>query len=224
VALPPSIPTSFVPKQPVVATRRQRASTSVFAIIAYFVAGVALVAAGLVFAYQAYLTNVRTAKEQQLTSAEAQVNIEVVKDYIRLRNRFRATESLLDGHVAASQFFDVLETLTLQNVRFQALQLAVSEDRSASIEMRGVAKSFNALAAESSAFAAEKRIKRAIFSDIAVDKSGIVTFILRAELDPSLLIAGGVGAAPAIPETPAPSAPNVAPSSPATTTASTTTL
>ena len=54
--------------------------------------------------------------------------------------------------------------------------------------MQGVARSFNALAAESAAFAQDKRIKRAIFSSITADKGGLVRFSLRAELEPKILV------------------------------------
>ncbi len=55
--------------------------------------------------------------------------------------------------------------------------------------MNGVARSFNALAAQSNAFSDEKRIKRAIFSGITLDqKSGNVSFSLKAELDPALIV------------------------------------
>lgn len=187
MALPPSIPTSFVPKQPVLASRRVRAGSNFLAIIGYFILAAAVVASGLVFGYKLYLDSVRASKTQKLTVAEASIDQATVEEYVRLRDRFRATRSLLDSHVAASAFFDTLETITLQNVRYQSLQLAVAPDRSAMIEMKGTAKSFNALAAESSAFAGEKRIKRAIFSDITVEKNGTVSFALRADLDPSLL-------------------------------------
>lgn len=210
MALPPSIPTSFVPKQPVTTTRRQRVSSSVPALIGYFIAGVALVAAGLVFGYQFYLGTVRDAKAEKLRVAEAGINAATVEDFIRLRNRFRAAETLLDTHVRGTQFFDVLEQLTLQNIRFQSLELHIAADRSADITMHGIAKSFNALAAESAAFAGEKRIKRAIFSDIAVDKAGTVTFTLNADLEPSLLIAAMPDALP-VPEPEAPAEPAIAP-------------
>lgn len=187
MALPPSIPTSFVPKQPVLTTRRTRASSSLLAIIGYFILAVAVVAAGLVFGYQTYLKSVHASKAQKLATAEASIDQATVEDYVRLRDRFRGTRSLLDSHVVASSFFDTLEAITLQNVRYQSLHLTVAEDRTAEIVMQGTAKSFNALAAESSTFAGEKRIKRAIFSDITVEKNGTVSFSLHAELDPALL-------------------------------------
>jgi Tfp pilus assembly protein PilN len=187
VALPPTIPTSFVPKQPVATQpRRSRARNGIFYYGGLFILGAAIVGALLTFGYKTYLDTVRTARKATLEAAEKHINRTEVEDFLRLRNRIRVADTLINQHVVSSQFFDVLEGITLQNVRFQSLILSIGEDRTAKIEMHGMARSFNALAAESAAFAAEKKIKRAIFSSITADKNGVVSFTLRAELDPKL--------------------------------------
>jgi hypothetical protein len=192
-----------------------------------------LLAAAAAFAGQKYLEGVATAKESRLKSVEQGINRESVEDFIRLRNRLTAGKTLLDRHVELTRFFDALEAVTLQNVRFSSLSLSVAEDRTATISMEGSARSFNALAAESSAFAAEKRIRRAIFSDISTERDGTVGFTLTADVDPALITsAGATGAAavvaPAQPPVtaPVPSKPAatttagaaIAPTAPATTT------
>ncbi len=149
----------------------------------------ALAGAGAVFGYQRYLEGVRNSKQVEVQTVRQSINSQVVEDFIRTRDRFTAAQDLLNNHVAVSQFFDLLESLTLQSVRFDGLTFRLAEDRSAELEMQGVARSFNALAAESSAFASEKRIKRAIFSDIRVDPvTRTVSFSLSAALDPALLV------------------------------------
>lgn len=209
MALPPTIPTSFVPKQPVTTTpRRTRAKKGVLYFIALFILGVAVVGAGLTFGYKTYIESVRTSRKAALELAEKNINPTAVEDFIRLRNRIQASKTLLNQHVVSSQFFTVLEDLTLQNVRFESLILSIGNDRSAKIEMHGVARSFNALAAESAAFAAEKRIKRAIFSGITADKNGVVSFSLKAEISPKLLTTDGLGVVTAA------QAPNIATSTP----------
>ncbi len=217
VALPPTIPTSFVPKQPVTTQpRRTRAKNGIFFYIGLFILGVAVIGAGLTFGYKTYIESVRTSRKAALELAEKNISASAVEDFIRLRNRIQASKTLLNQHVVSSQFFDVLEGLTLQNVRFQSLILSVGNDRTAKIEMHGVARSFNALAAESAAFAAEKRIKRAIFSGITADKNGVVSFSLKAELSPKLLTTDGLGLAAPV------STPNIATSTPFAPVASTT--
>lgn len=185
----PTIPTSFVPKQPVRPSQRfYKSGGNLFLLIACIALGVSLAGVAGVFAYERYLENVRESKSAAVQQAQADVDSATVEDFIRTRDRFTAAKGLLGSHVAVSQFFDLLESVTLQSVRFNSLSFILAEDRSAEIQMKGVARTFNALAAESSAFASEKRIKRAIFSDINVNANGTVSFALDADLSPNLLL------------------------------------
>ncbi len=200
MALPPTIPTSFVPKQPVAtSSRKQQSGTNIFFIVGGVIAIISVALAAGVFGYEMYLKNARDQKSANLTQAQKEVNLDTVEGFIRLKSRLNTVQNLLDQHVLLSEFFDTLESRTLQTVRFSGLSLAVEEDRSAEIKMEGVARSFNALAAQSSMIAAEKRIKRAIFSDISVNENGTVAFSLTATLDPRLITSGDV--LPGIPDT-----------------------
>ncbi|HEX2792473.1 MAG TPA: hypothetical protein VHO23_02040 [Candidatus Paceibacterota bacterium] len=193
MAIPPTIPTSFVPKQPVQTTRRARTGTNVFMLVSFIVAGLALAGTVATFAYEKYLEQAHDGKAAELAAAEASISRDTVEEFLRLRDRFNATDTLLDQHVALSQFFDLLEAVTLTNVQFGTMSLIVDEGRVATLSMSGSAASFNALAAESTAFANEKRIRRAIFSGISTNETGRVSFTLDAELDPRLVIWDGVG-------------------------------
>lgn len=189
MAIPPTIPTSFVPKQPVQTTQRARTGMNVFMLVSFVLAGLALLGTAGVFGYEKYLESAKERKAEELRAAEASISRDTVEEFIRLRDRFASSERLLDEHVTLSQFFDLLESVTLQSVSFTSLDVEVNDDRSATIGMTGVADSFNALAAESAAFAGEKRIRRAIFSDIGASATGGgVSFSLQAELDPRLVV------------------------------------
>jgi len=161
-------------------------------LIALVILGLSIVVAGGVFAYEFFLKGSREAKTAQLEAAQKAVNIDTVEEYIRLKNRLGSIETLLNGHVELSEFFTMLETRTLANVRFNSLSVSVAEDRTAEIEMSGVARSFNALAAQSTQLASERRLKRAIFSDIVVNTNCTVGFSLTAVVDPRLITSADV--------------------------------
>ncbi|MEK7510748.1 MAG: hypothetical protein AAB582_00730 [Patescibacteria group bacterium] len=197
MALPPTVPTSFVPKQPVATTRRaKRGSGSLFLTISLIVMGLAVVGAGATFAYEQILESVRDKKAAELAAAEASINRETVDEFLRLQARLDATEKLLDEHISLSRFFAVLETLTLQTVSFQSLELSITDTGDTKLTLEGTAQSFNALAAQSAAFAAERRIREAIFSDIRALPTGVVTFSLQAVIHPSLIAWEGTPLAP----------------------------
>ncbi|MGE5541060.1 MAG: hypothetical protein ACM3TU_02125 [Bacillota bacterium] len=218
MALPPTIPTSFVPKQPVTTAPHKRVSgANPFLALAYFILGVTILGCFAVFGYQFYLENVAKKKADAVNVAQQQIDQATVTDFIRLRDRFSAAKDILNEHIVLSQFFDDLEKLTLATVRFKSLTVQVTDDRKALIDMEGTARTFNALAAQSAAFASDKRIKRAIFSNITVKDGGSVEFKLSAELDPSLVLLSAASVQPA-PAAPVPTAPAATTSPTATTT------
>ena len=211
VAISPGIPTSFVPRQPVspTPTRPQRTGRDYFLMGASVLAALALLLAVGTFLYSQYLKHSLATKTAQLDQATANVNQATVEDFVHLRDRLSTGKSLLTNHIMLSQFFDDLEHLTLQNVRYDNLTITVANDHTAHVVLTGTAKNFNTLAAQSNAFAGDTRIKRAIFSDIGVTDGNAVSFKLEADLDPSLVIAGATAPAAAQPAETQPTAPVV---------------
>lgn len=191
MALSPGIPTSFVPKQPVQPVKRpMRSGTNVFLVVCLIIAGLVVALAVGTFLYGRYLDSALASKQAQLAQAQSQVDQNSVQDFVRLRDRLTTAKTLLSTHVVLSQFFDRLEALTLQNVSYSNMTLTVAGDNTAQLQMTGTAKSFNALAAQSNAFASEKSIKRAIFSNITVTNGNQVSFQLTADIDSSLILEG----------------------------------
>lgn len=185
----PTIPTSFVPKQPVrPAQRLQRSGGNIFLVASVFLLGLAVLGSVGVFLYKGYLAGIRDAKSAEVEELQKNIDTVAVEEFIRTRDRFKTANILLDTHITSSSFFDLLETITLQNVRFDSLSFTLMEERSAEILMAGTARTFNALAAQSSLFAGEKQVKRAIFSDIAVKDDDTVSFTLTATLEPELIL------------------------------------
>lgn len=191
-----------MPKQPVRATGRfQKSGGDTFLIVSFAILGIAVLACAAVFGYQQFLAGLRESKGNQVEEARKDVDSAAVESFIRLRTRFSAAEAILNERIAATAFFDVLENMTLQTVRFDSLDYKVIEDGSGEITMSGKARTFNALAAQSAEFAKEKRIKSAIFSGIGVDENtGAVSFSLTADLDREMLLL----AADQMPAAPAP--------------------
>lgn len=168
--------------------------TNLFLILALFLGGLAVIAAIGTYAYDKYLQHVLEVKAEELAVAQREVNQDQVEEFVRLRDRLVHGRELLNNHVALSQLFDVLETETLKTVKYESLKLRVADDHTAELEIEGTARSFNALAAQSNAFAAQKGIRRAIFSGIVVNQNNTVSFRLTADLDPRLVVAEDVSA------------------------------
>lgn len=167
-----------------------QSGTNVFLIISLIIAGLVAALAVGTFLYGRYLDQTLAGKQTQLAQAQSQVDENSVEDFVRLRDRLVSAKTLLNDHVVLSQFFDSLESLTLQNVRFTDMTLTVAGDNTAQLQMSGTAKTFNALAAQSNAFASDKDIKRAIFSDITLTDTKQVSFKMTADIDSKLILEG----------------------------------
>ncbi|OGG93805.1 hypothetical protein A2609_00975 [Candidatus Kaiserbacteria bacterium RIFOXYD1_FULL_47_14] len=187
--LPPTIPTSFVPRSASTASHRFHTDfTGVFDLLMYIALGISFILAIVVFSYGRILSASQSAKDTALAQAESAINPATVEEFVRLRDRLALGNTLLAGHTAFSKFFSSLGTLMPATVRFSLLHLSFDDKGKVKFEGSGVAKNFNALAAASTAFAQDGRIKDAIFSNIVVNpRDNSVSFALAAALDPKLV-------------------------------------
>ncbi|MDO8566854.1 MAG: hypothetical protein Q7R58_01735 [bacterium] len=187
MALPPTIPTSFVPR-PNAAPQKFRADFSgAFSFFGYAVLAVVFLLALGVFFYGRILLAEKASKNKALLVAEKEIDAKTVENFVRLRDRLTSSDTLLKEHVAFSGFFSSLEKILPASVRFTALHLSFNVAGATKMEGSGVAKNFNALAVASTAFAADGRIKDAIFSSIKINKDNSVSFSLAATLDRAII-------------------------------------
>jgi Tfp pilus assembly protein PilN len=185
MALPPTIPTSFVPR-PDAPHRFRTDLTGAFGFFAYAILGIVFLLAIGIFIYGRILTNEQKAKDTQLAAAQNAIDTKTAESFLRLRDRLLSANTLLNDHVAFSAFFSTMEKIIPSTVRFTSLHLLLDVNGATRLEAAGLAKSFNALASASTAFATDGRIKDAIFSGIKVNHDNSVNFMLAATLDPEL--------------------------------------
>jgi len=188
--LPPSIPTSFVPHPLGGAPRRAGSDlTGVFGAVIYVILGIVIALAVGVFFYGRILASTEEEKRAKLAEIEGSVDSVTIENFVRLHDRLASGQGLLSKHGAFSNFFAVLERIIPSTVRFSTLHVLLNEKGGgARLEASGVARNFNALAAVSSALAADGRIRDAIFSGISVSQNnGSVTFSLTATIDQKLI-------------------------------------
>jgi len=187
MALPPTIPTSFVPHSNAAPRKFRPDLTGAFGFFAYAVLIFVFLLAIGVFLYGRILAADKSAKDRELNEKVAAIDPKTVENFIRLRNRLTSSGTLLKGHIAFSTFFSSLDKIIPATVRFTVLDLSVSPSGVSRMEGTGLAKSFNALAAASAAFATDGRIRDAIFSSIRVNRDNSVSFSLVATLDSDIL-------------------------------------
>ncbi len=192
MALPPTIPTSFVPHTSTAVQRRYTFDfIGIFNVAAYLIFFLTLGLAAGVFSYAQLLEGQRKASDARLAAEQKKIDSTVAENFVRLDNRLTSATTLLNNHVAMSNFFAALGTILPATVRFSTLRLGVADVGKISIEGTGVAKNFNALAAASASFASDGRIRDAIFSRLSVNKDNSVSFSISASVDPKLVLFTG---------------------------------
>ncbi|MGH7175118.1 MAG: hypothetical protein ACREGR_02030 [Minisyncoccia bacterium] len=206
MALPPTIPTSFVPR-PNTSAPLSRASLDLsraFLLLSAFLLGLVILAALGIFLYGQYLASAQTSKDTAVASAQAQIDQNTIASFIQLQEQLLQGKTLLDQHIAYSGFFDALSSLSPSTVSYSSLTLSTNDDHSGTVAFSGTAATFNALAVLSASLATDSNIKSAIFSGIAVNQNGSVGFSVSATLAPALVEIPATGVAlPVAPAAPA---------------------
>jgi hypothetical protein len=188
MAVLPTIPTSFDPHSASTPPKKIRSDLGgAVAFFSYAILGVVFLLAISLFIYGRILSVNLARKDAALAEAEKNIDTTTVESFVQLRNRLDYSGTLLSKHVALSNFFKALENILPATVRFNSLHINVDQSGYVKLEGTGTAKTFNALAAVSTSFAQDGRIKDAIFSKITVNANNTVSFALTASLDPKLV-------------------------------------
>lgn len=188
-----NIKASFIPDRvPTSSTdnRAPRASDGgigdILILVAIVVLAAALALAAGVFLYDRFLeTNVEK-KSSQLARAEQSFEPALIEELVRLDSRLQAANQVLTRHVAPSELFNLIESLTLQSIAYSSLDYSVLEDGGIQIRLRGKAHSVNGVALQASVFGQHNAIVNPIFSNIDIVNDG-VSFEVSAQVNPTAL-------------------------------------
>lgn len=187
MAVPPTIPTSFVPHPGGSEARRSSTDlTGAFGFFAYFVFALAVFSALGVFGYDLALAKKQKVKDAAVAEAERQLDLGAVTSVIRLRDRLNSGQTLLNNHVAHSNFFQMLEGALPTNMRLSQMHIIMDPEGKVTLTAAGTAKTLNTLAQASKSLATDGRIRDAIFSSIVIGTDNAYGFNLTATLDREL--------------------------------------
>jgi hypothetical protein len=180
----PQAGASFIPKKPLGPERHSTAG--LFVLLSIFLFVLSLVAAAGVFGYEKFLTNSIANKDASLKHAESAFELDTIQTLERTDSRLTHAHELLVKHIAPSGLFDLLAGVALENVQFTNFSYLANADGTVSITLAGVGDSFSTVALQSDQFGANKYLRDVVFSGVAVDNKGNVSFSVAAKVDPSI--------------------------------------
>lgn len=185
------VPSSFIPKKAFTPNPLPTPSVGgngIIYAVCLFLFVVSLLAAGGVFAYQAYLTQTIADNGAILTKDQTALDFPAIEDLVRLDSRITQAKTLLARHVAPSSIFAFLSQETLQNVQFTTFKYDIQPDGSATIKLDGVADSFSTVALQSDQLSNSTLLKDILFTNLNTNPNGQVTFTVQATVVPALFL------------------------------------
>jgi len=190
--------TSFIPKQSVVDNPANKVSRpiSLMTTITFVVLLLSVALAGGAYGYIQLLKNEINRPCPDSTVAETtgcglKASLEkerqalddgLLVEFRRLGAKLTLAERLLDQHITALPILVLLQGETTETVRYDSLNY---NDKT--LQISGVARSYEDIAVQSNVFDKEKAISGFIFSDLNLDANGNVAFKLIITIDDKLL-------------------------------------
>ena len=104
----------------------------------------------------------------------------------KLNDRVKSAKSILAGRYSYFDFLSYLERAMLKNISVISLTVKKASGEYTA-ELDGEALSFQAVALQSDEFAKHPAVKKAIFSDLGMDKTRRVVFQVALAIDPPLI-------------------------------------
>ncbi|HVZ75822.1 MAG TPA: PilN domain-containing protein [Candidatus Paceibacterota bacterium] len=185
----PSVQASFIPKKPLNDARGGHGgAASLIFIVALLIFIASIVAAAAAFLYSGYLQSSLNSKKASLQKYQDSYDLPTIQALVRFDTRIQQARVILQKHLEPSTIFFFLAQQTLAKVQLTDFSYSIGADGTPSISLSGIADSFSTVALQSDQFGGSKMLKDVIFSDIAVNTDGTVSFKVTADVDPSLIL------------------------------------
>lgn len=194
--------TSFIPRKPLPGVQPSIASLtphkvgmggSIFMTLATIVFVVSVLSIGGVYLWKVYLLKAQADYKVQLTAKEKEFNIDQISFMKAQSSKIGLARQVLTNHIALSKIFSVIASLTSENVRFTAMDIAAPAGVNTVMQLAltGYGKNFNSVAFQSDVlnqlekYGLRSVVRNPIVSNPTVNPNGTVNFSFTAQLDPS---------------------------------------
>ncbi|MEI6396659.1 MAG: hypothetical protein WCO48_01120 [Candidatus Taylorbacteria bacterium] len=192
--------TSFIPRKSLtpastVAPAKQQ-NTSILLLIGVFVFVISILAAAGSYGWQKYLETKQAEYGVSLKTLEKNFNTNSIVALKTTATKIDLASALLKNHIALSQVFSALSSITAENIRFTSLNIdmTVGKTRSISLKANGYAPSYDALAFQSDqlnhleSLGVKNIISNPMISNPVQNQDSTVSFVLTADISPDSML------------------------------------
>lgn len=182
--------TSFIPKKPIVEDRdTSKRPVGLLTIISFFLFFAMIISLGGLYFYKSSLMKSVAQMEKDLTIAKNRFEPAKINQLETLDKRLESSSEILTKHIAISPVFQELGDITMKSVRYTKFSYDLGKDESSNvmIHLSGVATGYRSVALQSDLFSENEHFIDPVFSNLALDDKGNVTFELVFGVDPSFV-------------------------------------
>jgi len=162
-------------------------SGGIFYLLAEIIFGFTIIASLGMFGYQKLLETQIGKMQGDLTTATENIEPDLIHQLSKASTRFQSAQEIINKHVTISRLFDLLESLTLQTVRFNDFAYSTDQGGAISITMSGEARSYATVALQADIFSKDGSFKSSQFSNLDLNSKGSVVFNFKGRLNPSVI-------------------------------------
>lgn len=182
---------SFIPKKPITHSerpRRRRRGGYGFALLGWLIFIVTATIGGAVYYYHSDISTrvddlVRTLDERRQAFA-----LEELDELAAFDAKLQAVDSLIDDHVAFSNFLTYLEEKTVRSVGFTDYELSGNPGGSYTLSLSARARDYASFALQSEIFREHPSLSQFEYQDIGLDEeSGDALFTIDMVIRPDML-------------------------------------
>jgi hypothetical protein len=187
----PKFQPSFIPKKtetPLTMGQRPHGGNGILYSVGVILFTVAVIGSIGAFAYEKYLGGRISKMKVSLEEARAALDPELIAELSRSQARIESAKELLSRHVALTTLFSLLESLTLQSVRYTNFSYSSLGDRGILVSLLGEARDYKSVALQSEILSQNPYVKDPGFSNLDLNEDGNVTFEFKAHIAPDFLL------------------------------------
>lgn len=184
--------TTFIPKQGLAPNPKtlstKKKVKSIITLITFLIFIFSAAIGGYLFFRQKLILSQIESITEDLQEVSKTLDDQTIRDITAMSDRLRIADGLLEGHLASSEVFQILQRYTLPSVGFNSFTYAYNKD-SIRVAGLGTAAGFGSIVVQSDKYGASGYLRDVIFSNLQSNpETGTVSFTFEAKLDPGVVM------------------------------------
>jgi hypothetical protein len=202
----PKFQTSFIPKKQVAsvggltgnsmgsgpAQQKAKANlTSAYMAVAVILFVVSIGAVGGAYFWKSYLKTANETYKSDLAKMEEKFDIKLIEKLKAKNIQIDTGKRLVNNHVALSSVFEIIQKMTVSDVRFNSMDIKGTPENTSkyTMSLKGVGRNLATVAFQAqvfsdlASFGLDKLVKNPMISSPALEPSGAVSFGISADIE-----------------------------------------